>query len=181
MDSSCRDLPAAVRSTISCWPPANLSEITVSPSSCTDRMPKARSAALPSAASWRRRAAAAIGMDSVTRTLFHGSTCAGWMGMLVVSTTRPQPAGEPAVEIHHWGVAHQKTRRRLGVGFGFVFTLFTVMHFFFVGVCVTGSSSMDVSRPSKVRNLRGKSGLCRSPSQITTAVNELPSLSAAIL
>lgn len=115
----CCVLPAAVRSTISCWPPARRSEITVSPSSCTDRMPRARSAALPSAASWRRRVAAAIGMDSVTRTLFHGSTCAGWMGMLVVSTTRPQPAGEPtpSVEGGRGGAHKKKTRKRLGEGF----------------------------------------------------------------
>lgn len=43
-----------------------------------------------------------------------------------------------------------------------------------------GGSNIDLSLPNNERNLSGKSGSCRSPSQITTAFN-VPSLSSAIL
>lgn len=43
-----------------------------------------------------------------------------------------------------------------------------------------GGSNIDLSLPNNERNFFGKSGSCRSPSQITTAFN-VPSLSSAIL
>lgn len=54
--------------------PSNLNDITVSPSSCTERIPSSLRALFPSAASARNLAAASFGIDNVTRTLFHGST-----------------------------------------------------------------------------------------------------------
>lgn len=59
---------------LSSVPCCNRSETAASPSSCTERMPSARSCGAPAAASARRRAAAARGTDNVTRTEFHGST-----------------------------------------------------------------------------------------------------------
>lgn len=54
---------------------ANLNDITLSPSNCTDNIPKALRALLPSAANCLNLIAASFGIESVTRTLFHGSTC----------------------------------------------------------------------------------------------------------
>lgn len=65
------DLPEVLK-TISC--PANLNDITVSPSSCTDKIPNALRAVFPSAASCLNFIAASLGMERVTLTLFHGST-----------------------------------------------------------------------------------------------------------
>lgn len=62
--------------TISC--PTKRRDITVSPSSCTDNIPSALRAVLPSAANCLNFDAASFGMESVTRTLFHGSTCVMW-------------------------------------------------------------------------------------------------------
>lgn len=56
--------------------PANLRDMTASPSTCTESTPRALRAAEPSAANLRSLAAASLGIDSVTRTEFHGSTCA---------------------------------------------------------------------------------------------------------
>lgn len=67
-----KDIPFSLLKTISC--PTKRRDITVSPSSCTDKIPSALRAVFPSAANCRNFSAASFGIDKVTRTLFHGST-----------------------------------------------------------------------------------------------------------
>lgn len=141
-------------------------------------MPNARSALFPADASSLSFVAASFGMDSVTRTLFHGSTL---IQTTMISTNTAQ------------------------INFKLTFATFTFFLEFSVLLLILSSLSHDdesdedddeesVSYPSsssgvinddnfptRSLSLSGKSGSLIFPSQITTAVNVCPSLSATIL